>query len=45
MKMDQMVRGFGDTVADCSTSISEVEVQSLDLGLREGNRAHYVREN
>ena len=37
MKMDQMVSGFGDTVVDCSMSISEVEVQGLDLGLREGS--------
>ena len=45
MKMDQTVSGFGDTVADCSMSISEVEVQGLDLGLRGGNRAHFVWEN
>ena len=42
MKMDQTVSGFGDTVADCSMSILEVEVQGLDLGLRKGNQAHYV---
>ena len=41
-RWDQTVSGFGDTVADCSMSISEVEVQGLDLGLREGNWAHYV---
>ena len=33
MKMDQTVSGFGDTMADCLMSISEVEVQVLVLGL------------
>ena len=39
MKMDQTVSGIGNSVANCSMSISEVEVLGLDLGLREGNQA------
>ena len=42
MKMDQTVSGFGDIVADCSMLILEVEVQGLDLVLREGNQAHCI---
>nr|POF24471.1 phytosulfokine receptor 1 [Quercus suber] len=39
MKMDQTVSGIGNSVADCSMSISEVEVLGLDLGLRERSQA------
>ena len=39
MKMDQTVSGIGNSVANCSMSISEVEVLGLDLGVREGNQA------